>query len=173
MKRGDKYQIIESLTEKLKASEFFYLTDTSELNVETINKLRRLCFRRNVSLQVVKNTLLKKAMEQSEKEFDPLYEVLTGATSIMFAEAGNVPARLIKEFRKTSPKPIVKGAYIQEAFYVGDDQLDALSQIKSKDELLGDLIALLQSPAKNVISALQSGGTTIAGVVKTLSEREN
>ncbi|MFO7997921.1 MAG: 50S ribosomal protein L10 [Bacteroidales bacterium] len=173
MKRGDKYQIIESLTEKLKTSEFFYLTDTSELNVETINKLRRLCFRRNVSLQVVKNTLLKKAMEQSEKEFDPLYGVLTGATSIMFAEVGNVPARLIKEFRKTSPKPIVKGAYIQEAFYVGDDQLDALSQIKSKEELLGDLIALLQSPARNVISALQSGGTTIAGVVKTLSEREN
>ncbi len=172
MKKTDKNQIIESLTEKLKASEFFYLTDTSELNVETINRLRRLCFRRSVSLQVVKNTLLKKAMEQSEKDLSPLYEVLKGATSIMFAETGNVPARLIKEFRKASSRPVLKAAYIQEGFYIGDDQLDALSNIKSKEELLGDLIGLLQSPAKNVISALQSGGNTIAGVVKTLSEKE-
>lgn len=172
MKREDKYQIIESLTEKLKDSEFFYLTDTSELDVETINKLRRLCFRRNVSLQVVKNTLLKKAMEQSEKDFQPLFEVLKGATSIMFTDTGNVPARLIKEFRKSSPKPILKGAYIQESFYIGDHMLDTLSAVKSKEELIGDLIGLLQSPARNVISALQSGGNTIAGVVKTLSERE-
>ena len=173
MKKEEKYQIIESLSEKLKNSDFFYLTDTSELDVETINKLRRLCFKKEVSLQVVKNTLLKKAMEKSEKDFEPLYDVLKGATSIMFADAGNVPARLIKEFRKTSPKPIVKGAYIQEAYYIGDSQLEALSNIKSKDELLGDLIGLLQSPAKNVISALQSGGNILAGVVKTLSEKEN
>lgn len=173
MKKEEKYQIIESLTEKLKNGDFFYLTDTSDLNVETINKLRRLCYRRNVSLQVVKNTLLRKAMEKSEKDFEPLYNVLKGATSIMFADTGNVPARLIKEFRKTSPKPIVKGAYIQEAFFIGDNQLEALSNIKSKEELLGDLIGLLQSPAKNVISALQSGGSILAGVVKTLSEKEN
>jgi large subunit ribosomal protein L10 len=121
----------------------------------------------------VKNTLLKKPMENSEKNFEPLYDVLKGATSIMFADTGNVPARLIKEFRKTSSKPLVKGAYIQEAFFIGDDQLEALSNIKSKEELLGDLIGLLQSPAKNVISALQSGGNILAGVVKTLSEKEN
>ncbi len=173
MKREDKYQIIGSLTEKLKTSDFVYLTDTSDLNVETINRLRRLCFRRDVSLQVVKNTLLRKAMENSGKDFSPLFEVMKGATSVMFADTGNVPARLIKEFRKTSPKPIVKGAYIQESFYYGDSQLEALSVLKSKEELLGDLIGLLQSPAKNVISALQSGGNILAGVVKTLSEREN
>lgn len=172
MKKEEKYQIIESLAEKLKTSDFFYLTDTSALNVETINRLRRLCFKRNVSLQVVKNTLLRKAMEKSELDFGPMFQVLNGATSIMFADTGNVPALLIKEFRKTSPKPIIKGAYIQEAFYFGDDQLDDLSRIKSRDELVGDLIGLLQSPAKNVISALQTGGYTIAGVLKTLSEKE-
>ena len=173
MKKADKHQIIESLAEQLTAGGIFYLADTSELDVETVNKLRRLCFKRGVSLQVVKNTLLRKAMEQSEKDLTALYDVLKGPTSIMFSETGNVPARLIKEFRKTSKKPILKGAYIQEAVFVGDDQLDTLTQLKSKEELIGDLIGLLQSPAKNVISALQSGGNTIAGVVKTLSEREN
>jgi large subunit ribosomal protein L10 len=173
MKREDKYQIIESLTQKLKGREVVYLTDTSDLDVETINKLRRLCFRRNVTLQVVKNTLLRKAMDASEKNFEPLYDVLKGATSIMLAETANVPARLIKEFRKSSPKPILKGAYVQESFFFGDDQLDTLVSLKSKEELLGDLIGLLQSPARNVISALQSGGTTIAGVLKTLSEKES
>lgn len=173
MKREDKYQIIESLTEKLKGREVVYLTDTSDLDVETINKLRRLCFRRNVTLQVVKNTLLRKAMESSDKNFEPLFEVLKGATSIMMAESANVPARLIKEFRKSSPKPILKGAYVQESFFIGDDQLDTLVSLKSKEELLGDLIGLLQSPARNVISALQSGGNTIAGVLKTLSEKES
>jgi large subunit ribosomal protein L10 len=173
MKREDKYQIIESLTEKLKGREVVYLTDTSDLDVETINKLRRLCFRRNVTLQVVKNTLLRKAMDASEKNFEPLYDVLKGATSIMLAETANVPARLIKEFRKSSPKPILKGAYVQESFFFGDDQLDTLVSLKSKEELLGDLIGLLQSPARNVISALQSGGNTIAGVLKTLSEKES
>ncbi len=173
MKREDKYQIIESLTENLKSREVVYLTDTSDLDVETINKLRRLCFRRNVTLQVVKNTLLRKAMEASEKNFEPLFEVLKGSTSIMLAETANVPARLIKEFRKSSPKPILKGAYVQESFFIGDDQLDMLVSLKSKEELIGDLIGLLQSPARNVISALQSGGSTIAGVLKTLSEKES
>lgn len=173
MKREDKYQIIEALAEKLKTSDFFYLTDTSALNVETINNLRRLCFKREVSMQVVKNSLLRKAMEKSEKDLSPIFPALVGATSIMFADTGNVPARLIKEFRKTAPKPLLKGAYIQESFYFGDDQLDALTNIKSRDELIGDLIGLLQSPARNVISALQSGGSTIAGVLKTLSEKES
>ncbi len=172
MKREEKNQVIESIAEKLKSNEIFYLTDTSELNVETINKLRRLCFRRKVQLEVVKNTLLKKAMEQSDKELEPLYEALKGPTSIMFSETENVPAKLIKEFRKASPKPLLKGAYIQEAIYIGDDQLDLLASLKSKEELIGDIIGLLQSPATNVISALKSGGNTIAGVVKTLSEKQ-
>jgi large subunit ribosomal protein L10 len=172
MKKEDKLQVIESLTEKLKNNEIFYLTDTSELDVETINKLRRLCFRRNVSMQVVKNTLLRKAMENSEKDYKDLYEAMKGATSIMFSDTGNVPAKLIKEFRKTSPKPILKGAYVQESIYIGDNQLDALESLKSKEELIGEIIGLLQSPAKNVISALQSGGNTLAGVLKTLSEKE-
>ena len=173
MKREDKYQIIESLTETLKGGDIVYLTDTSELDVETINRLRRLCFRRNVKLQVVKNTLLRKAMEASEKNFEPLFDVLKGATSIMMSDTGNVPARLIKEFRKPSPKPILKGAYVQEAIFIGEDQLEILVNLKSKEELIGDLIGLLQSPARNVISALQSGGSTIAGVLKTLSEKES
>lgn len=173
MKREDKFQIIESLTQELKSHDVIYLTDTSELNVETINKLRRLCFRRNISLQVVKNTLLRKAMEASEKNFEPLFEVLKGATSVMLAESGNGPARLIKEFRKNSSKPILKGAYIQESFFIGDNQLETLVSLKSKEELIGELIGLLQSPARNVISALQSGGNTIAGVLKTLSEKES
>ncbi len=175
--REEKYQIIESLTEQLKASDVIYLTDTSDLNVETINSLRRLCFRRNVTMQVVKNTLLKKAMEKSEKDLSPLYDVMVGATSVMLSDTGNVPARLIKEFLKSNKnkkleKPKLKGAYIGEAFFIGEDQLDTLTQIKSREELIGDLIGLLQSPATNVISALQSGGNTIAGVVKTLSEKE-
>ncbi len=173
MRKDEKYQIIESLSEKLKTSEIIYLADTSNLNVETINNLRRLCFRRNVSMQVVKNTLLKKAMEKSEKDFTPLYGVLVGATSVMLSDTANLPARLIKEFRKKSSRPILKGAFIQEDIYIGDEQLESLTQLKSKEELLGDLIGLLQSPAANVISALQSGGNTIAGVVKTLSEKES
>lgn len=172
MRKEEKYQIIESLSEKLKNSDVIYLADTSGLNVETINGLRRLCFRRNVSMQVVKNTLLKKAMEKSEKDFEPLYEALVGPTSVMLSDTGNVPARLIKEFRKKLQKPSLKAAYIDQAVFIGDDQLDTLTQIKSREELIGDLIGLLQSPAKNVISALQSGGNIIAGVVKTLSERD-
>ncbi len=172
MKKEDKFQVIESITEKLENNEIFYLTDTSELDVETINRLRRLCFKKNVSMQVVKNTLLRKAMEKSSKDFEKLYEVLKGATSLMVSDTGNVPAKLIKEFRKTSPKPILKGAYIQESIYVGESQLDILESLKSKEELIGDIIGLLQSPANNVISALKSGGNTLAGVVKTLSEKE-
>ncbi len=174
MRKEEKYQIVETLVDKLKSSEFIYLTDTSNLDVETINELRRLCFKRKVSLQVVKNTLLRKAMEQTERDFSPLFDVMKGSTSVMLSETGNVPARLIKEFRKNkrSERPYFKGAYIQEDFYVGEDQLEALVGLKSKEELIGDLIGLLQSPITNVLSALQSGGNTIAGVVKTLSERE-
>jgi large subunit ribosomal protein L10 len=173
MRKEDKNQIIDSLVEQLNKHSHFYLADISELNVETTNKLRRLCFRRNVELQVVKNTLLKKAMEKTKKDFGSLYDVLEGATSIMFSDTGNVPARLIKDFRKNFAKPILKGAFVEETWYVGENQLDTLVNIKSKNELLGDLVALLQSPIRNVLGALQSGGHQIAGIVKTLSEKNN
>jgi len=130
-----------------------------------------MCFKKDIKLKMVKNTLLRIAMEKADKDLEPLYDVLKGTTSLMFAEAGNTPAILIKEFRKKSDRPILKGAYVEEMTYIGDNQLDFLVNIKSKNELLGELIGLLQSPAKNVISALQSGGQTITGVLKTLSER--
>lgn len=173
MTKEDKNQIIDSLVEQLNQHSNFYLADTSDLNVDTTNKLRRLCFRRNVELQVVKNTLLKKAMEKTNRDFSSLYDVLKGTTSIMFSDTGNVPARLIKEFRKNYAKPILKGAYVEETCFVGDSQLEVLVNIKSKNELIGDIVALLQSPVRNVIGALQSGGGKIAGIVKTLSEKSN
>jgi len=171
MIKEEKQKIIESLAAKLDNSDYFYLTDISDLNSEATTKLRRLCFKKDVKLQVIKNTLLKKAMEITDKNFESLYETLIGHTSIMFAEAGNIPGKLIKEFRKTSEKPIIKGAYVEEMTYIGDDQLEFLSSIKSKNELIGDIIGLLQSPAKNVVSALQSGGGKLAGILKTLSEK--
>lgn len=171
MKKEDKTQLIETLAEKLNNAGSFYLTDISNLNVETSNKLRRLCFKRNIQLNMVKNTLLRKAMEKTGKDFDDLYGALKGSTSIMFSEVANDPAKLIQEFRRTSPKPILKGAYVQESIYLGDDQLRALVDIKSKNELIGDVIWMLQSPMTNVISALQSGGNILSGVVKTLSEK--
>ena len=131
-----------------------------------------MCFKRGVSMQVVKNTLLKKAMEKSQKDFEPLFDVLKGATSLMIAQVGNGPGKVIKEFRKNSSKPILKGAWIEESIYIGDDQLENLASLKSKEELIGDIIGLLQSPANNVVSALKSGGNTLSGVLKTLSEKE-
>ena len=173
MKKEDKNQIIETLTEALKETNTVYLTDISDMNVETTSKLRRLCFKKDIRLVVVKNTLLKKAMERSGKDFSQLYPIMSGHTSLMLAEAGNAPAKLIQEFRKKFDKPILKGAYVQESCYIGDSQLDALSNLKSKNELIGDIVLMLQSPMKNVISALQSGQHTIAGLVKALSEKEN
>ena len=171
MKKEEKGLLINSLEEILSSNPHVYLTDISGLDAETTSNLRRLAFKRDVKMVVVKNSLLRKAMEKSNKDFEPLFEVLKGGTSIMLSEVGNAPAKMIKEFRKKSDKPILKGAYVEESIYIGDNELDMLVAIKSKDELIGDLIALLQSPAKNVISALSSGGNTIAGVVKTLSER--
>ncbi|PCJ81577.1 MAG: 50S ribosomal protein L10 [Flavobacteriales bacterium] len=170
MTREEKNQSIVGLTEKLNENRVFYLADVSAMTVEQSNKLRRLAFNREVSLNVVKNTLLKKAMEQSEKELGGLYDVLKGNTSIMFAEVGNAPAKLIKEFRKKSEKPILKAAFIDEDIYIGDEQLAPLASLKSKNELIADVIMLLQSPAKNVISALQSGGAKLTGILKTLAE---
>ncbi len=173
MTREQKNQAIEELTGILNGTSTIYVADIAGLDADQTSKLRRLCFQRGVKLSVVKNTLLKKAMEKSEKNFDDLYETLKGNTSILLSETGNVPAKLIKEIRKKQDKPLLKGAYIEEAIYVGDDKLDALTAIKSKEELIGDIITLLQSPAKNVISALQSGGNTISGLLKALEERNN
>ncbi len=172
MTREEKSQVIETLTAQLSDNANIYLADISGLNAGNTSNLRRACFKAGVQLAVVKNTLLKKAMESSDKDFGELTEILKGNTSLMFSETGNAPAKVIKEFRKKSDKPLLKGAYIQESIYVGDNQLDSLVDLKSKDELVGEIIGLLQSPAKNVISALKSGGSTIAGLVKTLSERE-
>ncbi|MEN8186363.1 MAG: 50S ribosomal protein L10 [Bacteroidota bacterium] len=172
MTREEKAQVIEDLTGKLTDSKVIYLADISELDATVTSNLRRACFKADVKLAVVKNTLLAKAMEKSDKDFGELPEILKGNTSIMLSETGNAPAKVIKEFRKTSKKPILKGAYVEESVYVGDDQLDALVSIKSKEELIGDIIGILQSPAKNVISALQSGGGKLSGILKTLSEKE-
>lgn len=172
MTREEKSQVIEDLTAQLADSANIYLADISGLNADTTSKLRRACFKANVKLAVVKNTLLAKAMESSEKDFGELPEILKGNTSIMLSETGNAPAKVIKEFRKKSDRPLLKGAFIEEAIYIGDDQLDALVDIKSREELIGEIVGLLQSPANNVISALKSGGSTIAGLVKTLQEKE-
>jgi large subunit ribosomal protein L10 len=173
MRREEKDVIIEDLAQRLNDTKHFYLTDISELNAEETSNLRRKCFESEVALLVVKNTLLRKAMEKSEGAYDDLYDVLKDSTSIMFCETGNAPAKLIKEFRKTMEKPLLKAAFVEESVYIGDDQLEALSNIKSKDELLGDLAMLLQSPARNLVSALASSGSQLAGALKTLSEKEN
>ncbi len=172
MTREEKSQVIEDLTGKLTENRVIYLADISGLNASDTSNLRRACFKAGVKLAVVKNTLLAKAMESSDKDFGELPTVLKGNTSMMFSEASNAPAKVIKEFRKgKQEKPILKGAYIEESIYVGDDQLDNLVNIKSKEELIGEIIGLLQSPAKNVISALQSGGGKLHGILQTLSER--
>ena len=171
MKKEQKVQEIQNLTEELSSVKNLYLTDIGGLDAVQTTALRRACFKANIKLSVVKNTLLAKAMEASDKDFGNLHETLKGNTSLMFSELGNTPAKLIKDFRKKSEKPILKGAYIEEAIYIGDDQIDALESIKSKEELIGEVITILQSPAKNIISALQSGGSNISGILKTLSER--
>jgi len=171
MTREQKAQVIDDLTGQLTDNTTIYLADISGLDASNTSKLRRACFKADVKLAVVKNTLLSKAMEKSDKDFGELPEILKGNTSLMISETSNAPAKVIKEFRKKSDRPLLKGAYIEEEIYVGDNQLDALVNIKSKEELIGDIISLLQSPAKNVISALQSGGNTLSGIVKTLSEK--
>jgi large subunit ribosomal protein L10 len=173
MRREEKDVIIENLAQRLNDTKHFYLTDISELNAEETSNLRRKCFEKEISLLVVKNTLLRKAMEKSEGAYDDLYDVLKDSTSIMFCETGNTPAKLIKELRKTMERPLIKAAFVEESIYIGDDQLEALSKIKSKDELLGDLLMLLQSPATSLVSALASSGNKMAGALKTLSEKEN
>ena len=172
MTREEKAKYIDDLTADLSAHNVIYLTDTSDLTVEVVNGLRRKAFNANVSMRVVKNTLLLKAMDRVEsKDFAELKNVLSGPTSIMFSEAGNAPAKLIKDFRKKIDKPILKGAWIDESVYVGDEQLSFLSEIKSKEELIGEIITILQSPAKNVVSGLKGASGKLSGILKTLEER--
>ncbi len=171
MTREEKASVIQDLTAQLAENTTIYLADISGLDATTTSDLRRACFKANIKLSVVKNTLLAKAMEASDKEFGELPDVLNGNTSLMFSETGNAPAKLIKTFRKKANIPLLKGAFIEEAIFVGDDKLDALVNLKSKEEVIGDIIGLLQSPAKNVISGLKSGGGKLAGILKTLSEK--
>lgn len=172
MKRTEKEVIINDLQEQINSYSHFYLTDISGLNAEDTSNLRRLCFKQEVKLVVAKNTLLRKALENSEKNAEELYDALKGNTTVMFTETGNVPAKLIKDFRKKHSKPLLKAAFVEEAVYLGENQLDALVSVKSKDELIADVVTLLQSPMKTLLSQLQSGGDTIHGVLETLKEKK-
>jgi large subunit ribosomal protein L10 len=175
MKKEDKSAIIEQLSVLLKEYANLYLTNIESLNAAKTSGLRRACFKKDIKLIVVKNTLFKKALESSEKDFSPLYETLKGNTAVMFSNVINAPARLIRDFTKGTKgndvKPSLKAAYVQEIFYIGAENLDALVNLKSREELIADVVGLLQSPVKNLISALSSGGQTIHGILKTLEER--
>jgi large subunit ribosomal protein L10 len=173
MNKEQKGTAISELKDKFQKSTYFYLADTSSLTVEQVNKLRRMCFEKNVEIKIVKNTLARKAMDQSSEDrgYKELYEALHGPTAVMFSDNPNIPAKIIKEFRASAEKPTLKAAFIDTAVFLGDDQLDSLVALKSKNELVADIIALLQSPAKNVISALQSSGHKLSGLLKTLEDR--
>lgn len=172
MRREEKDSIIDGLREQIENASHFYLADISNLDAADTSKLRRQCFEKDIELVVVKNTLLKKALEKSEGDFEELYDTLKNSTSIMFCDTGNVPAKLIKAFREESDRPVLKAAYVEESIYLGDEQLDMLSSLKSKNELLADVLALLQSPMTNLLSAMQSSGNNMAGALKTLAEKE-
>jgi len=177
MTREEKGILIENLTEKLKNTPYFYIADTSGMTVSEINDFRRICFKKGLEYRIVKNTLIRKALENMETDYSPFNEsALKGTSGILFSpEVGNAPAKAIKEYRKKDKnlkKPLLKGASIEASLFIGDEHLDALSELKSKDELLGEIITLLQSPAKNVVSALQSSKNKLAGIIKTLSDKE-
>jgi large subunit ribosomal protein L10 len=172
MKSSEKKVIINNLQEQVDSYSHFYLTDISGLNAEKTSALRKECFNQEVKLVVVKNTLLRKALESSNKDLGDIYEALKGNTSVMFSENANVPAKLIKSFSKKHKKPVLKAAYVEESVYLGADQLEALIAVKSKNELIADVIALLQSPMTTLLSQLKSGGTIIHGVLDTLKEKE-
>jgi large subunit ribosomal protein L10 len=172
MRREEKNAIIDGLADQINKASHFYLTDISELNAADTSSLRRICFERDIELVVVKNTLLRQALDKSEGNFAELYDTLKNSTSVMFCETGNVPAKLIKEFRRAHERPLLKAAFVEESIYLGDEQLDTLASLKSKNELIADVLLLLQSPMKNLLSAMQSGGNNLAGVLKTLAERE-
>ena len=171
MRKEEKHEVVLALTETIAEYGNFYITDTANLSVAKVNDIRRKCFENGIKMQVAKNKLIRKAMEASEGDFSEIFDVLKGSSSILFSKTANAPAKLIKQLGKSGDKPVLKAAYIDSAVFIGDNQLDALVNLKSKDELVADIIALLQSPAKNVISGLQSGGNKLAGIVKTLQER--
>lgn len=171
MKKEEKQQVINELSELFTSNNSFYLADTTGLTVEQVNKLRRLCFKEGIKVKMAKNTLIKKALEAMNNDYTGIYPALKGSSSIMVCESPNAPAKIIKEFRKTLDKPQLKAAYIEASIFIGDNQLETLANLKSKGELIGEIIGLLQSPAQNVISALQSGGNKLGGILKTLSER--
>jgi len=171
MTREEKSVAVNEILEVLKSNQNIYLADISGLNALETSNLRRMCFKAGVKLSVVKNTLLEKAMDGSEKDFGELKKTLNGNTSVMIAEVSSAPAKVIKNFRKKSERPILKGAMIEEDIYIGDDQLETLFAIKSREELVGDIIMLLQSPAKNLVSALSSGGGRLSGILQTLSNK--
>lgn len=174
MRKEDKQVIIDQIANTLKEYSCVYLTETNGLNAEKTSNLRRECFKAGVKLVSVKNTLLKKAMEKSELDYSGLYPALKGSTSLMLSNTGNAPAKLLKSFvKKDDVLPALKAAYVEETVYMGADQLDFLASLKSKNELIADVVALLQSPAKNVISALQSSGNKLHGILETLSNKEN
>jgi large subunit ribosomal protein L10 len=171
MNKEEKHDLVLALTEQMNEFGNFYITDTSDLTVAKINDIRRKCFESDITMKVAKNSLIKKAMEAAGGDYTPIFDVLKGSSSILFSKSATAPAKLIKQLRKAGPKPVLKAAYIDSAIFIGDNQIDTLIKLKSKEQLIGEIIGLLQSPAKNVVSALQSGGTIIAGVVKTLQER--
>lgn len=171
MKREEKQVIIDHLTEQIKAYKHIYISDISELDAAATQDLRKACFNANIKLIQVKNTLLRVALDGLDTDYQEVYSVLKGSSAVMLSETGNAPAKLIKEFRKKHDKPVLKAAFVEECAYVGENQLDALVSIKSKEELLGDIVLLLQSPMQKLISALESGKNTIGGVLKTLEDR--
>ena len=172
MKKEDKAQVIEMISNTLSQYSAVYLTQTQGLNAEKTSALRRACFKGDIKMLCVKNTLLKEAFKNSDVDFSGLYDLLHGETTLLLSNVGNAPAKLIKNFRKKDDTPpMLKGAYVEESVYVGEDQLEVLANIKSKNELIADVIALLQSPAKNVVSALQSGGNKLHGILETLSNK--
>jgi len=171
MNKEEKHDLVLALSAQMKEYGNFYITDTSDLTVAKVNNIRRKCFESDITMQVAKNSLIKKAMEAAGGDYTPIYDVLKGSSSILFSKSATAPAKLIKQLRKQGDKPVLKAAYIDSAIFIGDNQLDTLTKLKSKEQLIGEIIGLLQSPAKNVVSALQSGGNILAGVVKTLQER--
>ena len=171
MKRDGKQEVINELKELFSGTSNFYLTDTSGLTVAEINKLRRVCFKEGIKIKMAKNTLIKKALESLDSDYSGIYGSLKGSSSIMISDVANSPAKVIKDFRKGLDKPALKAAYIDSSIFIGDNELENLANLKSKNELIGEIIGLLQSPAQNVISALQSGGNKLGGILKTLSER--
>jgi large subunit ribosomal protein L10 len=171
MTKEEKHELVNALTEQMKEFGNFYITDTSNLTVAKVNDIRRKCFESDITMKVAKNSLIQKAMEAAGGDYTQMFDVLKGSSSILFSKSATAPAKLIKQLRKKSDKPVLKAAYIDSAIFIGDNQIDTLIALKSKEQLVGEIIGLLQSPAKNVISALQSGGNILAGVVKTLQER--